>query len=88
MLWCGEALARAGIPTPLPYDQKQMWARGDDGNEWFLTSQHELTYLILREKTGNFLVEAGEDQNTILRLHPTPLGHGIGSGPRCRSPRA
>ena len=73
MLWCGAVLAQAGIPTPLPYDQKKMWVGGDDGNEWFFTSQHEITYLILREKAGNFLAEAGEDQ-TILRHTPHPTG--------------
>jgi len=71
MLWCGAALAHAGIATPLPYDQNRMWARGDD-NEWFLTSRHELAYLTLREMAGDFLQDAAEDQD-ILRhtAHPT-----------------
>ena len=71
MLWCGAALIHAGIATPLPYDQSQMWARGDD-NEWFLTSRHELAYLTLREMAGDFLQDAAEDQD-ILRhtAHPT-----------------
>jgi hypothetical protein len=48
-----------------------MWVRGDD-NEWFLTSQHELTYLTLRDMAGGFLEEAAEDQDILRHTsHPT-----------------
>jgi len=49
-----------------------MWVRGDY-DEWFLTSQHELAYLTLREVAANFLAYAAEDQ-VILRLTPHPTG--------------
>jgi len=49
-----------------------MWVRGND-NEWFLTSQHELAYLTLREAAANFLEYAAENQ-VILRRTPHPTG--------------
>jgi len=70
--WCTAALSQSGIPPPLPYNQSQMWVRGDD-NEWFFTSQHELAYLILREAAANFLEYAVEDQ-VILCHTPHPAG--------------
>ena len=72
LLWCTATLAQFGIPVPLPYNQNQMWVRGDY-DEWFLTSQHELSYLTLREAAANFLEHAGEDQ-VILRHTPHPTG--------------
>jgi len=72
LLWCTAALSQSGIPTPLPYNQSQMWVRGND-NEWLLTSQHELAYLTLREAAANFLEYAAEDQ-VILCHTPHPTG--------------
>ena len=45
-----------------------MWVRGDY-DEWFLTSQHELAYLTLREVAASFLAYAAEGQ-VVLRLTP------------------
>jgi hypothetical protein len=73
MLWCSTALTDAGIATPLPYSQNQMWFQAaGNGNEWFLTSGHELAYLTLREAASNF-IEEHENQDT-LRHTAHPVG--------------
>jgi len=41
-----------------------MWVRGDY-DKWFLTSQHEVSYLTLREAAANFLEHVGESCYTL-----------------------